>query len=195
MSSISYRVIDNADVVVFDRPEIRNPLSVAVLEELIRFVARSETSSRRIIFTGRDGIFASGANLHEIAATTSATAVEFARRGQRLMNAVSARDTIAAINGLCFGGAFDLALACRVRVAAPTAEFCHPGANLGIMTGWGGTQRLPRLVGQARALEIFMTARRVPANEALAIGLIDAVSINPLETALEFPSNGFHSIV
>ena len=87
---------------------------------------------------------------------------------------------IAAVNGFCFGGALDLALACDVRIASENAEFCHPGADLGIMTGWGGTQRLPRLVGEAAALEMFLTARRLRAPEALSIGLVDQMADDPL---------------
>ena len=82
--------------------------------------------------------------------------------------------TIAAINGYCMGGALDLALACDIRLASANAVFAHPGARLGIITGWGGTQRLPRLIGKARALEFFATARRLSSQEALEIGLISA---------------------
>jgi enoyl-CoA hydratase/carnithine racemase len=92
--------------------------------------------------------------------------------------------TVAAINGFCFGGALDLALACGQRIASPDAVFSHPGADLGIITGWGGTQRLPRLIGHARALEMFFTAQRVDAREALSIGLVDAVSEDPVASAL-----------
>jgi enoyl-CoA hydratase len=92
--------------------------------------------------------------------------------------------TIAAVNGICFGGALDLALSCRRRIAAPSAVFSHPGANLGIMTGWGGTQRLPRLIGQTRALEMFFTASKVDAQEALRIGLVDQVIQEPVAFAV-----------
>jgi len=77
-----------------------------------------------------------------------------------------------------------LALACDKRIASPSAVFSHPGANLGIITGWGGTQRLPRLVGEAKALEMFLTAKRVEAREALEINLINKISENPLEESL-----------
>ena len=101
------------------------------------------------------------------------------------MNSVNALpDTVAAINGFCFGGALDLALSCRRRIAVATAEFCHPGVGLGIITGWGGTQRLPRLVGETAALEMFMTARRVSAEDALRIGLIDEVTNDPVMAAV-----------
>src|SRR4028119_673330 len=91
--------------------------------------------------------------------------------------------TIAAVNGYCMGGGLDPALACDLRRAAPSTVFAHPGARLGIITGWGGTQRLPRLIGQTRALEIFTTARRVSAHEAFEIGLVNRVAEPVLESA------------
>ncbi len=175
--------LPNAVIIQFNRPEIRRPVSIFVLEELHKIL--DETTITNIIFTGEQDVFASGADLREIARVTGETAKEFALRGQSLMNKIANRNAIAAVNGFCFGGALDLALACKKRIAAPNAQFSHPGANLGIMTGWGGTQRLPRLVGQSVALEMFFTAKRVSADEALQIGLIDGISTNPLETALE----------
>jgi len=170
-------------IIHFNRPSIRNPLSIFVLEELHDIL--DQTGDKHIIFTGKANVFASGADLREIAEVTGETAKEFALRGQSLMNKISRTNAFAAINGFCFGGALDLALACKKRIASPTAIFSHPGANLGIMTGWGGTQRLTRLIGEAAALEMFLTAKRVSASEALKIGLIDNISINPLESALE----------
>jgi enoyl-CoA hydratase/carnithine racemase len=175
--------LPNVVIIQFNRPEIRNPLSIFVLEELHKIL--DEAAQNNIIFTGKEDVFASGADLHEIAGVTVETAREFALRGQNLMNKIANKNAIAAINGFCFGGALDLALSCRKRFAAPNALFSHPGANLGIMTGWGGTQRLTNLVGEAAALEMFLTAQRVSAAEALKIGLIDNISINPLESALE----------
>lgn len=171
-------------LVRFNRPELRNPLSVGVLEELSRIIdqAAAQKEITKIIFTGSENVFASGANLNEIAAVKAENAREFALRGQALMNKIAGapQKTIAAINGYCFGGALDLALACDVRVASPAAVFCHPGVGLGIITGWGGTQRLPRLIGEAAALNMFFTARRVDAEEALRIGLIGEIA-DPLE--------------
>jgi len=175
--------LPHAVIVHFNRPSIRSPLSIFVLEELHDIL--DQTGGENIIFTGKADVFASGADLREIAEVTSETAREFALRGQSLMNKIAGTNAIAAINGFCFGGALDLALACKQRIASPNALFSHPGANLGIMTGWGGTQRLTRLVGQIAALEMFLTAKRVSAAEALRIGLIDNISINPLESALE----------
>ncbi len=172
--------ISGALIIIFNRPEIRSPLSGFVLNRLDKILDESANDAEitKIIFTGTDGVFASGADLREIARVSADSAREFAIKGQRLMNKISASEkpTVAAVNGFCFGGALDLALACDKRIAAPNAEFSHPGANLGIMTGWGGTQRLPRLIGEANALEMFMTAKRVSADEALRIGLVDAIS-------------------
>ncbi|MGC2234869.1 MAG: enoyl-CoA hydratase/isomerase family protein [Pyrinomonadaceae bacterium] len=179
-------------IIRFNRPEIRSPLSVAVLENLQAILDEAEQNRNveTIVFTGAGDVFASGADLREIALVTKETAREFALRGQNLMNKIAGSEklTIAAINGFCFGGALDLALSCKKRIAGSNAQFSHPGANLGIITGWGGTQRLPRLVGEAKALEIFLTAKRVSAVEALQIGLIDKIAENPLEFALRLSS-------
>ena len=166
-------------IIRFNNPEIRNSLSVAVLEKMDEILREIKNDSKieRVIFTGTEDVFASGANLREIAEVDENSAREFALRGQNLMKAISElnQQTVAAINGFCFGGALDLALACDKRIASENAQFSHPGANLGIITGWGGTQRLPRLIGKARALEMFFTAKRISAFEALEIGLIDKI--------------------
>jgi enoyl-CoA hydratase len=187
LEDISTEILPNARIIRFTRPEIRNPLSVSVLEKLHRILdeAISNRDIEKIIFTGTGDVFASGANLNEIAMVTKDTAREFALRGQILMKKIddAPKIVIAAINGYCFGGALDLALACDKRIASPNAVFSHPGANLGIMTGWGGTQRLPRLIGKAKALEMFLTAKRVDAEDALKIGLIDEIAENLLQAA------------
>ena len=174
-------------VLRLNRPAERNPLSVATLEELDRLVSAlsTQTDISALIFTGTGDAFASGANIRELRALTPATASEFARRGQRLMQRIADAPqlTIAAVNGYCMGGGLDLALACDLRCASSSAVFAHPGARLGIITGWGGTQRLPRLIGQARALEMFATARRVTAEEAYEIGLVNRVGEPVLECA------------
>lgn len=164
---------ENEVIIRFNRPEIRSPLTVAVLVELDQIL--DTISGETIIFTGTKDVFASGADLREIELVTGETAKDYALRGQRLMNKIASKNAIAFVNGFCFGGALDLALSCKKRIATPNAIFCHPGANLGIMTGWGGTQRLPRLIGEAKALEMLLTAKRVDAKEALRIGLIDEI--------------------
>jgi enoyl-CoA hydratase len=183
---------DTLAVIRINRPEQRNSLSVATLEELERAFVRLTRDDRikAIIFTGTGDVFASGADINELRALTPGSAREFAARGQKLFDLVAgARQfTAAAVNGYCMGGGLDLALACRARVASPRAVFAHPGSRLGIITGWGGTQRLPQLVGTARALEMFATARWVNAEEALEIGLVTRVSADALACALELAS-------
>lgn len=177
---------ESATIIRFTRPEIRNPLSVSVIESLIVAVETIGGESKPLIFTGSENVFASGADLREIAAVDGSSASEFAERGQRLMRLISSMrsKTVAAVNGFCYGGALDLSLACDSRIASPNAEFCHPGGGLGIMTGWGGTQRLPRLIGEAAALEMFLTGRKISADEALAMGLVNAVADDPVAAAI-----------
>jgi enoyl-CoA hydratase/carnithine racemase len=140
-----------------------------------------------LILAGNDRYFSAGADIREVAALTAATACEFAAMGQALMNAVSnyPAPTFAAIHGFCMGGGLDLALACSHRIAAPHSIFGHRGASLGIITGWGGTQRLPELIGKARALQMFLCAEKVNAMHALEIRLIDAIADDPEAAALE----------
>ena len=180
-------------VIRLNRPAERNPLSIATLEELDQLVSTLSTriDLSAIIFTGTGAAFASGANIRELSALSPEAALGFARRGQRLMQRIADAPqlTIAAVNGYCMGGGLDLALACDLRCAAASAVFAHPGARLGIITGWGGTQRLPRLIGSARAFEMFLTARLVSGAEALEMGLINRLGENALDCALEISSN------
>jgi enoyl-CoA hydratase len=176
-------------IIRLNRPAERNALSIATLEELDRLFSMLITHAdvKAFIFTGTGDVFASGADIRELRALTPATAREFARRGQRLFQRISDAKqlSIAAINGYCMGGGLDLALACRLRYASPDAVFAHPGARLGIITGWGGTQRLPRLIGPARALEIFATAKRLTSSEALEIGLVNKIVERVIDAACE----------
>ena len=186
--TIKVEYVENAVVIRFNRPEIKNPLSIETLDELAAIFNASEANPaiERIIFTGSGDTFASGANLNEIAQLTEETAREFGLRGQNLMQRIyhSNKKTVAAIDGFCMGGALDLAMSCKRRIASLRSVFAHPGVGLGIITGWSGTQILPRLIGEARALEIFLTAKRIDANEALRIGLIDKISDDPIGDSL-----------
>ena len=196
MAPASAIVIDVAGAIAtirFNRPAVRNPLSSATLNELNNAVSALTTREdvTTIIFTGAEDVFASGADIRELAQLNTARAFEFARLGQHLFQDIAdvEKTTIAAINGYCMGGALDLALACDIRIASPQAVFSHPGARLGIITGWGGTQRLPRLIGKTRVLELFITARQINGREALDLGLVTSLSDNVLDAALEFAAS------
>jgi enoyl-CoA hydratase/carnithine racemase len=141
----------------------------------------------RLVIAGNARFFSAGADLNEIAALTGAEAFRFAQMGQRLMTAIARfpAPTIAVIQGYCMGGGLDLALACDRRIASAHAMFGHRGAALGLITGWGGTQRLPRLVGKARALQMFLAAEKLHAPQALQHGLVDAIADDPLAAALQ----------
>ena len=175
-------------VIRFTKPAERNPLSISTLTSLSASLSEvlGLPEVETIIFTGADDVFLSGANIRELAQLDKASADKFAQFGQRLFQSIAdaPQRTIAAINGFCMGGGLDLALACDIRVASGDAKFAHPGARLGVITGWGGTQRLPRLIGKARALELFATCRMFGAIEARNSGLVDAVGDPVLQLAL-----------
>jgi enoyl-CoA hydratase/carnithine racemase len=154
-------------------------LTVAINE------AELEKQLRPLIIAGNRQFFSVGADLNEITALNGPEAYEFSAMGQALMNAIASypAPVIAAIEGHCMGGGLDLALACHRRIAAPHAVFGHRGAALGLLTGWGGTQRLPRLIGKSRALEFFIAAEKISAARALEIGLVDAIADDPVAEA------------
>ncbi len=187
--AVLVEVTDSIAIIRFNRPAERNPLSRATLQELKTTLAAllARDDIEVIIFTGTGDVFLSGAHIRELSHLDSDSALEFARSGQSIFQTIADADqtTIAAVNGYCMGGGLDLALACDIRVASESAVFSHPGARLGIITGWGGTQRLPRLVGTSRALELFATARLVKANEALRIGLVQRLGDPVLDLALQ----------
>lgn len=175
-----------------------NKLGMARIKALHRVVQDLSTEAergqiKRLVITGNEKFFSAGADLNEISVLTAAQAFEFSRAGQALMQTIDhfPVPVIAAIRGYCMGGGMDLALACDYRIAAPNAVFGHRGASLGVMTGWGGTQRLPRLIGKARAMQMFLLAEMVKAEEALRIGLVESIADDPIRYALRcFPSAG-----
>jgi enoyl-CoA hydratase/carnithine racemase len=141
---------------------------------------------RGLVITGNGRSFSAGADLKEILALAGPAAFEFSKLGQALMTVLERfpAPVYAAISGYCMGGGLDLALACHRRIATANAVFGHRGAALGLVTGWGGTQRLPRLIGKARALELFVVAEKLNAMHALQIGLVDAIAEDPLAEAI-----------
>ena len=122
----------------------------------------------------------------EILVLDAPSAFEFSKMGQTLMQMVDdfPAPVFAGISGYCMGGGLDLALACHHRIASPHAVFGHRGAALGLITGWGGTQRLPRLIGKGRALKMFVAAEKITAAQALQIGLVECVVDDPVAEAI-----------
>lgn len=179
---------DQIAIIRFNQPTQRNPLSISTLHDLEKVLSKLTVAKevRALIFTGSADVFASGANIRELGQLDPVSALQFSKLGQRVMQTIAdaSQVTIAAINGYCMGGALDLALACDIRVASSSAVFAHPGAKLGIITGWGGTQRLPRIIGRTRALEMFTTARRITSLEALRLGLVTRVEDRVLDCAI-----------
>ena len=141
---------------------------------------------RGLVITGNNRFFSTGAELEEISALDAPNAYEFSKQGQALMDTVQnfPVHAYAAISGYCMGGGLDLAISCHRRIAASNAVFGHRGATLGLITGWGGTQRLPRLIGKGRALEMFIAAETIHASRALKIGLVDAIAEDPVAEAI-----------
>ena len=163
-----------------------NRLSQERVLALTAIIRELRGKPRPLVVTGNEKFFSAGAELAEIATLNGPKAYEFAAVGQELMDAVERfpAAVIAAVRGYCMGGGLDLALACHRRIASPHAVFGHRGAALGLITGWGGTQRLPRLIGKAKALEMFVAAEKIHAREALNIGLIDALAHDPVQEAV-----------
>lgn len=159
---------------------------IVALTREIEMLAQAK-NPKLLIITGNSRFFSVGADLNEITKLTGPAALEFAKAGQRLMKAIAEypAPVVAAIEGHCMGGGLDLALACHRRVCAPNAIFGHRGAALGIMTGWGGTQRLPRLIGKGRAMQMFLAAEKIDAQQALDAGLVEAIAENPARHVLE----------
>lgn len=175
-----------ASILRLQSPDRTNRLTRACVLELTQEIQILARERRPLIFTGNETFFSAGADLHEVSALTTDGALEFSNLGQTLMNAVAnfPAPVYAAIHGYCMGGGLDLALACHRRTASPNATFGHRGASLGLITGWGGTQRLPRLVGKPRALQMFLAAEKLNAERALQIGLINAIADDPISNCL-----------
>jgi enoyl-CoA hydratase len=168
-------------VVTVDRPEKLNALNSEVLGELARAIdaAASESALRCLVLTGAgEKAFIAGADIGELAKLTPIEGREHSRRGQALLDRIESLPvpTIAAINGYAYGGGLELAMACTIRVASENARMGLPETSLGILPGYGGTQRLARHVGRARALELVLTSEKgLTAAEAERIGLVNRV--------------------
>jgi enoyl-CoA hydratase len=178
----SLRIEQRGPVTVLsvNRPQVLNAIDRATLLELEEAVAWfvADDAQGALILTGAgDKAFVAGADIKELSVLDARTAEAISRLGQRVVDAFerAPKPVIAAVNGYAFGGGCELALGCHIRLASDNAVMGLPEVGLGIIPGYGGTQRLPRLVGQGRALELILSGRRVKADEAERIGLVNRV--------------------
>lgn len=167
-------------VVTINRPDALNALNARTIDELARVIdeARDDDNVLAVIITGAgEKAFVAGADIRELATMTPVTGKKVSEKGQRVLDAIEQfpKPVIAAINGFALGGGCELALACHIRIAAENARLGLPEVGLGIIPGYGGTQRLPRLIGRGRALELICTGAPVKAAEAERIGLVNRV--------------------
>jgi enoyl-CoA hydratase len=185
-SSYQLEQHQNACVIRLRSDDGINRLTRDIVRSLMNAVHQLAKKTRPLVITGNEKFFSAGADLEEIAMLNGPAAYEFSKMGQILMQQVDEfpAPVVAAIEGYCMGGGLDLALACRYRIASPHAVFGHRGASLGLITGWGGTQRLPRLIGRGRALKMLVAAEKVTAPSALRVGLVDAIADDPVGEAL-----------
>ena len=173
-------VDDGIALVRVNRPDKLNALNAAVIDEMAETFAalRSSPDVRGVLLTGAgEKAFVAGADIAELARMSPLEGVEVSRQGQRAFRILETmpKPSIAAINGFALGGGLELALACHLRTASTKARFGLPEVKLGIIPGYGGTVRLPRLVGRGRALELILTGEMIDAAEAHRIGLVNRV--------------------
>lgn len=178
-------------VLQINRPKVLNALSFDLIRDVKRAIAEVDASnSRALIVTGAgEKSFCAGADILELMNRPLADQKRGAELGQSVFAALDRLriPSIAMVNGYAFGGGCEFALACTFRLASPNARFSLPEIKLGLIPGYGGTQRLPRLIGEARAMEMILTGRVVPAEEALRMGLVNRiVESPPLDAACAF---------
>ena len=167
-------------IITLNRPKLLNALNSQTLTELASAMAafKDDAGVRAIVLTGAgDKSFVAGADINELAVLSPVEGKEHARRGQTIFDTIEqlGKPVIAAINGFALGGGCELAMACTLRLAADTAKFGQPEINLGLIPGYAGSQRLPRLVGKGVALEMLLTGDMINAQRAYEIGLVNRV--------------------
>jgi enoyl-CoA hydratase len=181
---LSLDVTDRIATITVNRPDKLNALNDATMGELGTVIdeVRANPKVGGIIVTGAGRAFVAGADIAELRAKSTTEMHELARRGQEVFRRfeTSPKPVVAAVNGFALGGGCELALACHVRIASEHAKFGQPEVKLGIIPGYGGTQRLPRIVGRGRALQLLMTGEIIDAAEAHRIGLANQVVAAPL---------------
>jgi enoyl-CoA hydratase len=183
---------DRTLIVTISRPEKLNALNAQVKAELREVFKSVKTDAgvNVVILTGAgEKAFVAGADIQELSLLNEKTGEEFAIDGQAIFDLIEhlEKPVIAAVNGYALGGGCELALACHIRIASENAKFGQPEVNLGLIPGYGGTQRLARLIGRGRAMELILTGSQIGAQEALSIGLVNKVVPQPdlLRSALE----------
>lgn len=190
MKTLKTEHTDKTLVVTISRPEALNALNSEILDGLHKIIqeAYQNKNIHTLILRG-DGekAFVAGADIKELTSLTQAQAFEFAQKGQNLLKMIAncTKPVICAINGFALGGGCELAMACHIRIATENSKFGQPEVNLGIIPGYGGTQRLTQLVGRGKALELMLTADIISAQEAKTLGLVNHVVANK-EELMEF---------
>ncbi len=188
MENVKYQKNDHIGLVTFNRPKAFNALNIATLKELDELLnqIKADDDVYVVVFTGEDKAFIAGADIAEMQAMTLAEGKAFAELGQYVFDKLQKLEqiTIAAINGFALGGGMELAMSCDLRIAEPRAKMGQPEVSLGITPGFAGTQRLPRLVGPAKAKELILTGDMIKAEEALRIGLINKIADDAVAEAM-----------
>jgi enoyl-CoA hydratase len=176
---LTFDVADRIATITVNRPDKLNALNDALMDELRTAIAdaRRRADVGAVLLTGAGRAFIAGADITELADQSATEGKARAERGQRVFRRfeTSPKPTLAAVNGFALGGGCELAMACHMRIASEAARFGQPEVKLGIVPGYGGTQRLPRLVGKGRALELLLTGEMIDAAEAYRIGLVNRV--------------------
>ena len=185
LENLRLEVEERVALLTVNRPEVLNALNLAVLQELesalLQLTEDDEVAA--VILTGEgEKAFVAGADIKQLAELEAMSAREFSAYGQSVFRLVEScpKPVMAAVNGFCLGGGCELALACHIRVASSRATFGQPEVKLGVIPGYGGTQRLSRLVGKGKAMELVLSGEMISADEALRIGLVNRV-VDPHE--------------
>ena len=180
MENVKTESRDGVLIVTIDRPRVLNALNAQTMDEIdsVFRSARTDDSVKAVILTGAgEKAFVAGADINELAQKTPITGKETSERGQEILSNIERfpKPVIAAINGFALGGGCELALACHIRIASDKAQIGLPEVTLGIIPGYGGTQRMARLLGKGKALELICTGDRINAADAEKIGLVNRV--------------------
>lgn len=177
---LSVEVVDRIATVTINRPDKLNALNARILDELdgVLTAFATDRNVAAVILTGAGRAFVAGADIAEIAANDVAGLERLSAHGQAIFTRIERlpKPVIAAVNGFALGGGCELALACHIRVASEHAKFGLPEVKLGLIPGYGGTQRLPRLIGKGRALRMILSGEQIDAVEAYRLGVVDEVA-------------------